>query len=113
MMLFTDPPDHTRLRSLASKAFTPRVVEGMRERVQRLVDDLLDQVQGAGRMDIVADLAYPLPVTVIAEMLGVPLDRREQFKHWSDGIAAFIGGTTAPEEAMLRDSRSPKSRATG
>lgn len=102
MMLFTDPPDHTRLRSLASKAFTPRAVEGMRERVQGLVDDLLDQVQAAGRMDIVADLAYPLPVTVIAEMLGVPLDRREQFKHWSDGIAAFIGGTTAPEEEMMR-----------
>lgn len=102
MMLFSDPPDHTRLRSLASKAFTPRVVEGMRERIQGLVDDLLDQVQATGRMDIVADLAYPLPVTVIAEMLGVPLDRREQFKHWSDGIAGFIGGTTGPQEEMMR-----------
>ena len=103
MMLFSDPPDHTRLRSLVNKAFTPRVVEGLRPQIQQIVDDLLDSVQGNGRMDVIADLAYPLPVTVIAELLGVPLERREQFKHWSDHIAAFIGGTTAPEQEMLRD----------
>ncbi len=103
MMLFSDPPDHTRLRSLVNKAFTPRVVENMRPHIQQIVDDLLDRVEDAGRMDVIEDLAYPLPVTVIAELLGIPLDRREQFRHWSDHIAAFIGGTSAPEEQMLRD----------
>src|SRR5215472_10774401 len=71
-MLFTDPPDHTRLRTLVSKAFTPRVVETMRPRVQALVDDLLDRVAPGGSMDAIAGLAYPLPVTVISELLGVP-----------------------------------------
>ena len=102
MMLFTDPPDHTRLRSLVNKGFTPRVVEGMRPRIQRLVDELLDQVQPAGQMDIIRDLAYPLPVTVIAELMGVPLHQRELLKRWSLGIAAFIGGTTGPEMDMLQ-----------
>ena len=103
MMLFSDPPDHTRLRSLVNKAFTPRVVENMRPHIQQIVDDLLDRVQDTGQMDLIEDLAYPLPVTVIAELLGIPLDRREQFRHWSDHIAAFIGGTSAPEEQMLRN----------
>lgn len=101
MMLFSDPPDHTRLRSLVNKAFTPRAVESMRAAIQRIVDGLLDQVQAAGHMDVIRDLAYPLPVTVIAEMLGVPTDEREQFKRWSEDVAAFIGGTTAPEIDVL------------
>jgi len=71
-MLFRDPPDHTRLRALVSKAFTPKVIENMRSHIQDIVNRLLDRVQGAGRMDVIADLAYPLPVTVICEMLGVP-----------------------------------------
>jgi len=71
-MLFRDPPDHTRLRTLVSKAFTPRVIEGMRSHIQSIVDRLLDKVQDAHAMDVIADLAYPLPVTVICEMLGVP-----------------------------------------
>src|SRR5262245_13873439 len=103
MMLFSDPPDHTRLRSLVNKAFTPRVVEAMRPHIQQIVDGLLDAVQQQGQLDVIADLAYPLPVTVIAELLGVPLDRREQFKRWSDHVAAFIGGTTAPEQKMLEE----------
>jgi len=59
-MLFRDPPDHTRLRGLVSRAFTPRVVEGLRPRIQQIVDGLLDRVQGAGRMEVISDLAYPL-----------------------------------------------------
>jgi cytochrome P450 len=101
MMLFSDPPDHTRLRALVSKGFTPRVVAQMRPHIQQIVDHLLDAVQARGELELIADLAYPLPVTVIAELLGVPIERREQFKRWSEGIAAFIGGTTEPEAEML------------
>lgn len=105
MMLLTDPPDHTRLRGLVSKAFTPRVVEGLRPRIQAIVDDLLNSVQDQGAMDIIRDLAYPLPVIVIAELLGVPVDMRAQFKQWSEGVAAFIGGTTSPEMEMLSEAQ--------
>ena len=69
-MLFRDPPDHTRLRALVSKAFTPRVIEQMRDHIQEIVDRLLSRALGQGGMDVVEDLAYPLPVTVICEMLG-------------------------------------------
>src|SRR2546428_9359059 len=68
-MLFRDPPDHTRLRGLVSQAFTPRVIERMRSHIQEIVDRLLDRVQNAKAMDVIEDLAYPLPVTVICEML--------------------------------------------
>ena len=90
-MLFLDPPDHTRLRGLVNKAFTPRVVQGMRPRIQAIVDDLLDAVQEAGRMDVIQDVAYPLPAIVIAEMLGVPPEDRDQFRIWSDDFGALIG----------------------
>ncbi|HKO25499.1 MAG TPA: cytochrome P450, partial [Chloroflexota bacterium] len=90
-MLFLDPPDHTRLRGLVNKAFTPRVVEGMRPHIQAIVDDLLDAVQEAGRMDVIQDFAYPLPAIVIAEMLGVPPEDRDQFRIWSDDFGALIG----------------------
>ena len=84
-----DPPEHTRIRGLVSKAFTPRVVDGMRPRVQAIVDDLLGAVERAGEMDAVCDFAYPLPAIVIAETLGVPSEDRDQFKKWSDDIVAF------------------------
>ena len=90
-MLFLDPPDHTRLRGLVNKAFTARVVEGMRPHIQAIVDDLLDAVQDAGRMDVIQDFAYPLPAIVIAEMLGVPPEDRDQFRIWSDDFGALIG----------------------
>ena len=90
-MLFLDPPDHTRLRGLVNKAFTPRVVERMRPHIQATIDDLLDAVQEAGRMDIIQDVAYPLPAIVIAEMLGVPPEDRDQFRIWSDDFGALIG----------------------
>ncbi len=91
MMLFSDPPDHTRLRSLANKAFTPRAIERMRSHIQGIVDVLLDDVQRHGRMDVIADLAYPLPAIVISEMLGVEPKDRDKFKKWSDDLAAFLG----------------------
>jgi cytochrome P450 len=89
-MLRTDPPDHTRLRGLVSKAFTPRAIESLRPRVEQIVSELLDEVRN-GEMDVIRDLAYPLPVTVIAEMLGLPVEDREQFKHWSDEAILSIG----------------------
>jgi pimeloyl-[acyl-carrier protein] synthase len=89
-MLMRDPPDHTRLRALVNKAFTPRVIEGMRAHIQAIVDRLLDKVQGARSMDVIDDLAYPLPVTVICEMLGVPLDDQDAIKGWSSDIARSL-----------------------
>jgi hypothetical protein len=90
-MLRMDPPDHTRLRSLVSKAFTPRTVETLRPRIEQIVEDQLDAVPPAGSMDVIRDLAYPLPVTVIAEMLGIPTEDRERFKHWSDEAIRSLG----------------------
>ena len=86
-MLDRDPPDHTRLRGLASKAFTPRVVEGLRPRVQEIVDGLLDRVERRGTMDLIEEFAYPIPVNVICEMLGVPVEDHERFKGWSLDLA--------------------------
>ncbi len=96
-MLFVDPPDHTRLRTLVNKAFTPRAVEAMRPRIEEIVDGLLDAVQDAGQMDVIRDLGYPLPVIVIAELLGIPPKDRAQFKEWSDALAATIEFYIPPE----------------
>jgi cytochrome P450 len=95
-MLFRDPPDHTRLRGLVSRAFTPRVVEVMRPHIQEIVDGLLDRVEGAGAMDVIEDLAYPLPVTVICEMLGVPTADQDVFKGWSNDIARSLDAAILP-----------------
>ncbi len=92
--LFTvDPPDHTRLRGLLSKAFTPRMIEQLRPRIQQITDELLDAVQAQGNMDLIADFAFPLPITVISEMLGIPVADRQQFRAWSQNVAnGFTGG---------------------
>jgi pimeloyl-[acyl-carrier protein] synthase len=86
-MLDRDPPDHTRLRSLVSKAFTPKVIEGLRPRIQQIVDGLLADAEAKGSMDLIEEFAYPIPVNVICEMLGVPVQDHEQFKGWSLDIA--------------------------
>jgi len=99
-LINVDPPDHTRLRGLVHKAFTPRVIERLRSHVQEIVDGLLDQVQAAGRMDVIADLSYPLPVTVIAELMGIPKNDHEQFKAWSGQIVEFMA-TPRPTPAIL------------
>ena len=74
-MLFMDPPDHTRLRGLVAKAFTPRVVEGLRPVIKQIAGELLDSAQAQGHMELIRDFALPLPAIVIATMLGVPPDR--------------------------------------
>jgi cytochrome P450 len=98
-MLDRDPPDHTRLRGLVNKAFTPRVVEALRPQVQRIVDDLLDRGADAGTMDLIEDFAYPLPVTVICRMLGVPVADHERFKGWGLDIARGLDAILLPPES--------------
>lgn len=100
-MLDRDPPDHTRLRSLVSKAFTPRVVEGLRPRIQQIVDGLLARVEGAGSMDLIEELAYPIPVIVICEMLGVPVEDHERFKGWSLDIARGLDSVLLPPDSEV------------
>lgn len=90
-MLTVDNPDHRRLRSLVSKAFSPRYMESLRPRVQEIADELLDQVQAQGEMDLVKDYAYPLPINVISEMLGVPHADRAQIQAWSAALAHGLG----------------------
>lgn len=89
-MLFKDPPDHTRLRGLTQRAFTPRRIEQMRATIQDLTNSLLDRVQGQDEVDIVADLAYPLPVTVIARLLGIPEQDHDTFHAWSDALGKSL-----------------------
>jgi unspecific monooxygenase len=85
--LFRDPPDHTRLRGLVSKAFTPKVVESLRARTQQIVDELLDTAFEADRVDLLESFAYPLPVRIICDMLGVPVADQDRFKSWSTSLA--------------------------
>jgi pimeloyl-[acyl-carrier protein] synthase len=92
VLLFLDPPDHTRLRGLVSKAFTPKMVERLRHRIEELVGGLLDQVEerGDGSMDVITDLAYPLPVVIICELMGVPAEDHVTFQQWSHDLAGSI-----------------------
>lgn len=90
-MLFMDPPAHTRLRSLASYAFTPGHVAVLRRHIQEICDRLIDAVLPRGEMDVIADLAAPLPAIVTAEMLGVPTEDHEQLKEWSADFAEMLG----------------------
>jgi hypothetical protein len=90
-LINSDPPNHSRIRGILSKAFTPGLIIAQAPRIQSIVDELLDRVQSKGRMDIITDFAFLLPTTVIAQMLGVPFEDREQFRGWADGINAFVG----------------------
>ena len=87
-LLALDAPDHTRLRTLVHKAFTPRLIENMQERIRSLADELLDAVEARGRMDVIRDFALPLPTTIIAEMLGVPARDRSRFHRWSNALVS-------------------------
>ena len=97
-LLDMDPPDHTRLRSVVSGAFTPKSVADLRPRIQQIVDELLDAVEDRSRLDLIDAFAHPLPVTVIAEMLGVPSEDRRRFRVWSDDVALSIEPTLNDEQ---------------
>jgi cytochrome P450 len=90
-MLFMDAPAHTRLRGLASAAFTPRKIEILRAHIQEIADDLLDRVEARGHMDVIADFAAPMPAIVTAEMLGVPTEDHVNLKKWSTDFAEMLG----------------------
>jgi cytochrome P450 len=87
-ILSTDPPRHNKLRGLIALAFTPRAISRMEDRMRAIVNELLDAGVRDGKIDIISDLAYPLPVIVIAEMLGIPPNERDMFKRWSDGVVS-------------------------
>ncbi len=89
-MLNQNPPDHTRLRSLVNKAFTPSMIAKMRSHIESIANELLDKVESKGEMDLVADFSFPLPATVIAEMLGVPVQDRDKFKVWSHALVGVL-----------------------
>lgn len=103
-MLLTDPPKHTRLRKLVSKAFTPRAIAAWRPRIETVTEELLDRVEARGEMDLIADLALPVPATLICEMLGVPVEDRDRFTGWTadatHGLALRRGH--APPELVAR-----------
>src|SRR6266566_463098 len=90
-MISVDEPDHRRLRGLVSKAFTPKYIASLRPSIQQIADELLDKVQDQGSMDMVDDFAYPLPINVISDMLGVPSKKREQIREWSKTITDGSG----------------------
>jgi cytochrome P450 len=100
-MLDRDPPDHTRLRSLVGTAFTPRVVEGLRPRIQQIVDGLIMHAQALGSMDVIEEFAYPIPVNVICELLGVPVADHERFKGWSLDIARGLDSIYRPADSEV------------
>lgn len=111
MMLMRDPPDHTRLRALVFKAFTARRIEALRAQVRAMTNGLLDKVMARGRMDAIRDLAFPLPVMVICEMLGIPEADRDRFVTGSSTGAALLN-PTPPSRAEL-DAANATSEASG
>jgi cytochrome P450 len=97
-MLNRDGADHRRLRRLVTKAFTPRMVEQLRPRIEEIAGGLLDAVEARGEMDIVEEYAFPLPITVIAELLGIPVADRDRFRRWSNAIVTPAFGPDALTE---------------
>jgi len=100
-MLFSDPPDHTRLRALVNKAFSPQAIEALRPRIQAIAAELLDQIQDPTAFDVLETIAYPLPVIVMAELLGVPTRDRAQFKLWSDQRSRLLEPTVTASEVQV------------
>ena len=97
-ILNMDPPDHTRIRRLLSKAFTPRRIEELVDTTQSLVDTMLDEIEDRGRLDVIPDLAFPLPFAVISRMLGMPEDDSESVRDWSHTLVQVLEPMLAPEE---------------
>jgi cytochrome P450 len=102
-LLFKDPPDHTRLRNLVAKAFTPRAVAELEPRVHAIVDQLLATGEESGRLEVIGDLAFPLPALVICELLGVPVEDRDRMRDWSGAGARLVEPFMTPEEFPVAD----------
>ncbi|AZK47583.1 cytochrome P450 family protein [Paenibacillus lentus] len=100
-MLFSDPPDHKRLRGLVQKAFTPQLISGMRGRIQQIADELLAAVEGKEAINLIDDYAFPLPIIVISEMLGVPQSDRDKFRVWSNALIEHSGRESDEEMRAL------------
>lgn len=101
-MLQQDPPNHTRLRKLVSRGFTPRAIERLRPKIAAVAEECLDRVLPTGRMDVVRDLALPVPSTLICEMMGVPLADRERFTTWTADATHGLAAGIAPPEVLQR-----------
>jgi cytochrome P450 len=103
-LISTDPPRHRQLRSLVTQAFTPRAVEALAPRISTLTEELLDGIASTGTADLIEELAYPLPVIVIAELMGIPAEDRNRFKLWSDAIVSQTrGGAEDADHATNRE----------
>ncbi len=100
-MLSSDPPDHTRLRQLVQKAFSAKMIEGLRPRIRAIAEELLDRQRGSDHMDLIADYAFPLPITVIAELLGIAKEDRDQFRHWTKSIIMTSARPERAKEAQV------------
>lgn len=105
-MNFIDPPDHTRIRGLVHKAFTPAAMNALRAHIQSTTDELLAPYENAHRMDVIQAIAYPLPAIVIAEILGIAPGDRDQFKKWSTDFAELVGNPMRPMERLLEIKKS-------
>jgi cytochrome P450 len=99
-MVFSDPPRHTVMRSLIGKAFTPQVIERLAPLIEALANEMLDVVEGAGEMDVVRDIAFPLPAITIATMLGVPRQDADAFRSWTNDVFVLLGAGVATDEAI-------------
>jgi len=101
-MLFLDPPEHSRIRKLLNKEFTPNMIQRLRPRIQQVVDSLLDDVAGKSEIEFMTEFANPLPVRVIAEMLGIPAEDQSDFQIWSEDLAGFFGNATSTVDTARR-----------
>ncbi|WP_372365396.1 cytochrome P450 [Candidatus Uabimicrobium sp. HlEnr_7] len=100
-MLFLDAPAHTRIRSLISKVFTPKYIDTLKSDIKIITEELVDSFVEKGQFDIIGDFAYPLPVIVIARLLGIPEEDRDLLKVWSDGIAAILGAPSFTSQIAI------------
>ena len=101
VLLFIDPPDHTRIRNLVSRSFTPKAVAGWRPRIEQVVDELLDEAAERGRLEIISEYGFQVPVIVICELLGVPTEDRDRFGPWSSDASRLLDGDI-DQETMMR-----------
>ena len=100
-LITADPPRHRQLRSLVTQAFTPKAVDALAPRISQLTEELLEGIASLGTADLIQELAYPLPVIVISELMGVPADDRDRFKHWSDVVVSQTRSGAVNEDQHL------------